>query len=69
MELTNASSNIDFAQMRIESEKYCREESRLSRPAFDDITLTEIYETMHRLYFIPTEICEKIKEKECECRF
>lgn len=47
MKLTNAKSDINFANIRIESEKMCRQELVSIHSSFDDITLKEIYETMH----------------------
>lgn len=66
MDVTGATSDIDFAQMRIESEKSCRERIKIDNPAFDDITLDEIYEELHRRYYLSEDVCSKLKAKEAE---
>lgn len=66
VKITDAESDIDFAQMRIESERSCRERMRAAYPLCDDITLSEIYEEMHNRYSISQEILKKMREKEIE---
>lgn len=66
MDTTGATSDIDFAQMRIESEKSCRERMRVENPGCDDITLDEIYNELHIKYYLSEEVCNKLKAKEVE---
>lgn len=65
-ELTDSSSYINFAQIRIESERICRERARLLHPGNDDITIDNIYEVMDISYLIPKNILNKLKEKEIQ---
>ncbi|MBP0965274.1 MAG: glycosyltransferase [Oscillospiraceae bacterium] len=66
MEVAGANADIDFAQIRIESERSCREKFRLLHPSFDDITIDEIYGEMAERYCFSPELCRKMKEKEIE---
>ena len=56
--------NIQFKQLRIDSEKYCRQEFGRLRPGYQDITLTEIYEFMSKKYNIPYEIAMNLMAEE-----
>lgn len=39
-------------------------EARKKHPDQEDITLNDIYETFSELYYIPRDVCQKIKEEE-----
>lgn len=66
IKLTGAKSYIDFAQMRIEAEKRCREKIRLTHPGYEDVTLDEIYLQLQNDYYIDSEILAELKNKEIE---
>lgn len=66
MDMVDAKDNIDYAQIRIESEKSCRERMKWKKPGQEDITLDDIFEEMEDRYVIQHEVCEKLKEKEME---
>lgn len=66
VDLVGAKENINFAQLRIESEKSCREKMRFQKPEFEDITLDEIYQEFEDRYCVSHDTCIKLQIKEIE---
>lgn len=63
--------NMSFKDIRLNSEKKCRRQMQITAPAYQDVSLTEIYEQMSKDYNISLELCNVLKEKEetLEIRF
>lgn len=66
MDLVGAKEIVNFAQLRIESEKSCRQKMQFQKPGFEEITLEEIYQEIENRYCISHDICEKMHIKEIE---
>ncbi len=62
VETTGAKSAIDYASIRVESEKA----ARLIHKDKEDIALDDIFETMESKYCIADDICQRLKSKEQE---
>lgn len=62
-------SFINFARIRMEAERICREETHIRNRHYDDITLDEIYEQLERSYAFPHDAIEYIKNREIENEF
>ena len=65
-EMADIKSYVDFAQIRIEAEKNCRERIRGLYHGYEDITLDEIYEQIKLDYSLPEKAVDIIKQKELE---
>lgn len=63
-EKINFKSFVDFARIRLEAEKNCREYIKINSPMDEDITLNEIYEQIKRDYNFPADIIDEIKNEE-----
>lgn len=64
-------NSINYSKMRIESEKAAREKKVQQQSLDEDVTLDEIYESMHEIYFLDKKILNKMKQEEldAEVRF
>ena len=65
-ELTHNDVGINFSKIRVISENICRENKRKTDPECQEVTLDEIYDTIHTQYEISKDVLEKLKKKECE---
>lgn len=65
-ELTHNNVGINFSKIRVTSENICRENKRKTDPECQEVTLDEIYDTIHTQYEISKDVLEKLKKKECE---
>lgn len=65
-ELTHNDVGINFSKIRVISENICRENKRETDPECQEVTLDEIYDTIHTQYEISKDVLEKLKKKECE---
>lgn len=65
-ELTHNDVGINFSKIRVISENICRENKRNTDPECQEVTLDEIYDTIHTQYEISKDVLEKLKKKECE---
>lgn len=65
-ELTHNDVGINFSKIRVISENICRENKRKTDPECQEVTLDEIYDTVHTQYEISKDVLEKLKKKECE---
>lgn len=65
-ELTHNDVGINFSKIRVISENICRENKRKTDPECQEVTLDEIYDTIHTQYEINKDVLEKLKKKECE---
>lgn len=65
-ELTHNDVGINFSKIRVISENICRENKRETNPECQEVTLDEIYDTIHTQYEISKDVLEKLKKKECE---
>lgn len=65
-ELTHNNVGINFSKIRVISENICRENKRKTDPECQEVTLDEIYDTIHTQYEISKDVLEKLKKKECE---
>ena len=65
-ELTHNDVGINFSKIRVISENICRENKRKTNPECQEVTLDEIYDTIHTQYEISKDVLEKLKKKECE---
>jgi len=66
VDLVGAKENINFARIRIESEKSCRQKMQFQKPGFEDITLDEIYQEIENRYCLSHDTCKKMQIKEVE---
>ena len=57
--------SINFSKMRVESEKRAREKKELV-PDLEEVTLDEIYDTMHEVYCLDKTILNKMKKAEID---
>lgn len=62
--ISNNETGINFSKIRIMCEQLTRD--ALWSEDNQEITLDEIYKTINKQYMIPTEILEKMKQKEIE---
>lgn len=65
-ELTHNDVGINFSKIRVISENICRENKRNTDTECQEVTLDEIYDTIHTQYEISKDVLEKLKKKECE---
>ena len=65
-ELTHNDVGINFSKIRVISENICRENKRKTDPECQEVTLDEIYDTIHTQYEISEDVLDKLKKKECE---
>lgn len=65
-ELTHNDVGINFSKIRVISENICKENKRKTDPECQEVTLDEIYDTIHTQYEISKDVLEKLKKKECE---
>lgn len=65
-ELLEQQDFVDFAKIRVNAECYARQNLRTIYPQFEEITLDEIYRTIHERYVIPEDICCILKGREIE---
>lgn len=65
-ELTHNDVGINFSKIRVISENICRENKRKTDPECQEVTLDEIYDTIHTQYEISKDVLDKLKKKECE---
>lgn len=56
--------NLSFKEARLYAEKQCRKKMRISHPAWQDVTLDEIYEQMEKEFHISQDKCRLFMEKE-----
>ncbi len=48
------------------AESYARQLNHVQHPNYEDVTLTEIYDSMNIHYGVPKNICDRLKKKEIE---
>lgn len=53
-----------LCKIRKLAEAQARKEIAILNPDFEDVTLSEIYRAMHKIYNVPKEICESLKVSE-----
>ena len=63
-ELTHNDVGINFSKIRVISENICRENKRNTDPECQEVTLDEIYDTIHTQYEISKDVLEKLKKYE-----
>ena len=51
-------------KFRTLAENYARQLNSVKNPNYEDVTLTEIYDSMNSHYGVPKNICDALKEKE-----
>lgn len=68
-------TGVSFSKIRVISERIARSEQFKKDPKIQEVTLDDIYETIHKLYEIDEKILYILKEKEkeyeerfCKCR-
>lgn len=59
-------TSVPFSKLRIQGEQAARDLWGRKTPLRQDITLSQIYDTISEIYHISPEICGKLKEYECE---
>ncbi len=64
--LTSLNSYLLFSDIRVNAERECRKAIRATHPAWEDVTLEEIYAQIARDYPIPQEALDRLREMECE---
>ena len=60
------SSYIDFTELRINAERYCREKQRMLHPSIQEITIDQIYDTLAETTVIAPQRLQRLKARELE---